>query len=174
VGLHAALLCGACVATILTGAAALADLPVVVSAVCGTAAWLLVMPCVWLARAPRRQDGFGEEEDDSDDGGSPSPLWPSAPPAPGDLPGGGLWSPARPPVAAAWTAPEPAPVAAATALAEHGPAHRRRLQRPRRVRADHRSIVHLTGAGEHTGRRRRASLRLRLRRRLERRRAARV
>lgn len=171
-GVHVALLCAGCLATILTGAMALANFAAA-AAVCGVAAWLLVMPCVWLARAPQLDEGWEEEEED-DDGGSPQPLWPSAPPAPDDrpdfgpsslAPAGSLWAPVRAPVLV--------PVASAAALAEElapacaagdpEPAHRRRLAPPpRRVRGDHRSIVHIQAAGPHaTGRRRRASLRRR-------------
>jgi hypothetical protein len=176
-----ALLVAASLATVLTGAVALLDMPAQ-SAVCGVIAWLLVVQCMWLARSPGAQDEWDEEEDD-DDGGSPGPSWPSAPPAPDDgLPGlqrpedvpahaapapaHPLPAPAHsfPLVAAAPSTPE-AVVAAVTAEprpeVRQAP-HQRRLRRPpRRLRGDHRSIVHVREACEHTGRRRRASLRRR-------------
>ena len=78
------------------------------------------------------------------------------------------------PVEPAWSAPaEPAwqtpaepldePVAAASCDEPVGAMHRRALAPPARIRGDHRSIAHVNGVGAHdTGRRRRASLRLRL------------
>ena len=69
------------------------------------------------------------------------------------------------PVEPAWQTPvEPAcePLAAASCEAPVGAAHRR-APAPPRIRGDHRSIAHVHGAAAHdTGRRRRASLRLRL------------
>jgi hypothetical protein len=183
--IHVTLLCAGCLATILTGSLALADLAAP-AAVCGVAAWLLVMPCVWLARAPRLDESSGEEEDEDDGGGSPRPLWPTTPPAPDDRPGGlrptgsgstgARWAPAPArapalvPAATATAAPvacsaqppaEPA-VAVATPAPAGEPAQRR-LRRPARpVRGDHRSIVHVQHAGgTHEGRRRRANLRRR-------------
>jgi len=112
-GLGLTLLATGCVAALAMGVLALTALPVA-SAVLGAIAWLVAMPCIWLARAPRPADDWGGEEDD-DDGGSPSPDMPSAPPAPDDcLPG-------LPPAAAraarvTWTpAPQPAPVMATAA-----------------------------------------------------------
>jgi hypothetical protein len=188
-GIHVTLLCAGCVATILTGSLALADLAAP-AAVCGVAAWLLVMPCVWLARAPRLDESSGEEEDEDDGGGSPRPLWPSAPPAPDDRPDGlrptgsvstgARWAPAparapalvptatataaAAPVACSAQPPaEPAVAAAAPATEPAGEPAQRRLRRPARpVRGDHRSIVHVQRAGgTHEGRRRRANLRRR-------------
>lgn len=86
-GVHLTLLAGGSLATVLTGLLALLDRPAG-SAFCGAIAWLLVMPCVWLARAPRPAEEWGDESEDDDDGGSPWPRRPSAPPAPDDrLPG---------------------------------------------------------------------------------------
>jgi hypothetical protein len=77
------LLVGACVATLLMGAFALADHHVA-AVIAGAAAGLIVVPCLWLARAP----DWWEDEDEDDDGGSPRPGSPFAPPAPDDrLPG---------------------------------------------------------------------------------------
>jgi hypothetical protein len=174
-GIHVTLLCAGCVATILTGSLALADLAAP-AAVCGVAAWLLVMPCVWLARAPRLDEGWEEEEDEDDGGGSPLPFGPSAPPAPDDRPGGlrpvGLasgaarWAPAAPRSAVLVPAATAAPAACAPQPpAEHAvaePAPRRLRRPPRPLRGDHRSIVHVRGGGAHAGRRRRASLRRRV------------
>jgi hypothetical protein len=184
-----ALLVAAGLATVLTGAVALLDLPTQ-SAVCGVIAWLLVVQCIWLAHAAGTQDEWDEEEDD-DGGGSPGPSWPSAPPAPDDdgLPGlhapdsvpahaasapaQSLPAPAQslpapahsfPLVAAAPSTAEPAvPAATAEPRAEvQEAAHRRRLRRaPRRLRGEHRTVVHVRGACERAGRRRRASLRRR-------------
>jgi hypothetical protein len=177
-----ALLVAAGLATILTGAVALLDLPTQ-SAVCGVIAWLLVVQCIWLARSAATQEEWEEEEEDDDGGGSQGPSWPSGPPAPDDgLPW--LHAPEDVPVHAAPAPayPLPAPahsfplVAAAPATAEAAvPAasaepradiqetvHERRLRRPpRRLRGEHRSIVHVRGACEPAGRRRRASLRRR-------------
>jgi hypothetical protein len=173
-----ALLVAASIATVLTGAVALIDMPAA-SAACGVIAWLLVVQCVWLARTPEAQEEWdAEEEEDDGGGGSPGPSTPPETPSPGDglpvlqQPGGApalpAWAPAPAhsfPLAAA---PSTAQVTAAPCAAAAKPpetAHRRRLQRaPRRVRGDHRSIVHVRahGAGAHGARRRRASLRLRL------------
>jgi len=191
-GLHLWLLGSGCLATILTGTMALADQPLP-AAIFGSVAWLLVMPCVWLARSPQEADGwFEEDEDEGDDDGSPSPHNPSAPSMAGDRhgdlrpagltpAGAALWAPARAVTVAAAASAMPA-TAVADDIPLAAPAltpaqmHPRRLrQRPRRVRADHRSIVHLRAEGRaHAGRSRRATLRLRLLRRLERRRAERV
>ena len=93
------LLVAAGVATLLMGSLALSGhhLEAVIS---GAAAWLIVVPCLWLARAP---DGW-EEEDEDDDGGSPRPDSPLDPPAPDDRSPGldpsawtgaqGAWAPA--------------------------------------------------------------------------------
>lgn len=106
----AALLVAACLATVLTGAVALLDLPTP-SVICGVIAWLLVVQCIWLARSPGAQDEGGwEEEEDDDGGGTPGPTWPSAPPEPDDGP---PWqrAPERAPEQAppAPTLPVPAP-----------------------------------------------------------------
>jgi hypothetical protein len=172
-----ALLVSASLATVLTGAVALLDMPAV-SAACGVIAWLLVVQCVWLARGSAAQEEWdAEEEEDDGGGGSSGPSTPPEPPSPGD----GrpvLQSPGGAPVLPAW-GPAPAhsfPLAAAPSTAQvvaappcaaapeaHETAHRRRLQpAPRRVRGDHRSIVHVRAAGAHGARRRRASLRVRL------------
>lgn len=77
------LLVGACIATLLMGAFALSG-DHVAAMITGAAAGLIVVPCLWLARAP----DWWEEEDEDDDGGSPRPGSPSDPPAPDDrLPG---------------------------------------------------------------------------------------
>ena len=111
-GIQLALLSLGCLTVIVMGAFALTDHHEE-STICGAIAWLLVLPCVWLSRAPRPDGEWDEDEDD--DGGSPSPQWPSDPPAPDDrLPGlqPPMTAPARtvlPPVPAA--AP-PVPVVA--------------------------------------------------------------
>jgi hypothetical protein len=106
----------ACVAIILMGALAMSGHPAE-STVSGALAWLIVMPCLWLSRAPGPNDGWYEEEDDEDGGGgSPPPRRRPDPPAPDDrLPG--LAPPAMPAARAAWTAPtpQPAPVLATAA-----------------------------------------------------------
>lgn len=77
------LLVGACIATLLMGAFALSDHHVA-AVITGAAAGLIVVPCLWLARAP----DWWEDEDEDDDGGSPRPGSPFTPPAPDDrLPG---------------------------------------------------------------------------------------
>jgi|GEM_PF-3303275 len=105
------LIVGGCVAALAMGVLALAGLTSA-SAVMGAVAWLLVTPCVWMARAPRAAGGWYEEEDDDDDGGSPAPDAPAAPPVPSDtLPG--LWPTATQPASVTWTPPpQPAPVMA--------------------------------------------------------------
>jgi hypothetical protein len=177
-----ALLVSGSLATVLTGAVALLDMPAA-SAACGVIAWLLVVQCVWLARGSAAQEDWdAEEEEDDGGGGSPGPSTPPEPPSPGDglpvlQPSGGApalpeWAPAHSfPLAAA---PSTAQVVAAPCAAAHGEqppeageaAHQRRLRRaPRRVRGDHRSIVHVRAHGPHGAhgaRRRRASLRRRL------------
>ena len=65
----AGLLVGACIATLLMGAFAMSDHHVA-AIIAGAAAGLIVVPCLWLARAP---DWREEEEDEDDDGGSPRP-----------------------------------------------------------------------------------------------------
>jgi hypothetical protein len=175
-----ALVIGASIATVLTGAVALLDMPAA-STACGVIAWLLVVQCVWFARGPAAQAAWDAEEEEDDGGGSPGPSTPPAPPSPGDGlpvlgPSGGAptlaeWGPAPAhsfPLAAA---PSTAQVTAVPCAAAHAgqpqsaaprALHRRRLQRPRRVRGDHRSIVHVQARVPHGARRRRASLRLRL------------
>ena len=109
-GLGFALIASGGAAALAMGIVALLGYPIA-SAVLGAVAWLLVMPCIWLARAPQQQQGgWYDEEDDGDDGGSPSPDAPSAPPVPGDrLPG--LQPAATQPALATWTpAPQAAPV----------------------------------------------------------------
>jgi hypothetical protein len=104
-GIQLALLSLGCLTVIVMGAFALTDHHQE-STICGAVAWLLVMPCVWLSRAPR-PDGEWDDEDDGG-GGSPSPQWPSDPPAPDDrLPG--LQPPMMPP---ARTVLPPVPAAA--------------------------------------------------------------
>jgi hypothetical protein len=77
------LLVAACIATLLMGAFALSDHHVA-AIIAGAAAGLIVVPCLWLARAP----DWWEDEDEDDDGGSPRPGSPFTPPAPDDrLPG---------------------------------------------------------------------------------------
>lgn len=174
---------------ILAGVYALAQLPVH-SAGSGALAWLIVMPCLWLARAPRPAEGYGyeNEEEDDDDGGEPEPHWPGAPPFPGGscperaragLAGAGMaWArptgrpltqahlpqhaiASHPAVASAVVEADPAP-ASILASAEPAAAARRLKPRPRPARADHRSIVHVRTPAPHSGRRRRASLRRRV------------
>ncbi len=110
-GVGLGLIVGGCAAALVMGVLALAGLTIA-SAVLGAVAWLLVMPCVWMARAPQAAGGWYEEEedDDGDDGGSPSPDAPAAPPVPSDdLPG--LRPTATQPAAVTWTpAPRPVPV----------------------------------------------------------------
>lgn len=103
-----ALLAAGCVAALVMGVLAILGLPVATAAV-GAVAWLLVMPCIWLARAPQPLDD-GPYEEDEDDGGSPPPHAPPAPPVPDDrLPG--LQPPLATPARGAWTpGPQPAPV----------------------------------------------------------------
>jgi len=85
-GIQLALLSAGCLTVIVMGAFALTDHHEE-STICGAIAWLIVMPCVWLSRAPR-PDGEWEEDEDDGGGGSPSPQWPSDPPVPDDrLPG---------------------------------------------------------------------------------------
>ncbi len=85
-GIQLGLLSLGCLTVIVMGTFALTDHHEE-STICGAIAWLLVMPCVWLSRAPR-PDGEWEEDEDDGGGGSPSPQWPSDPPAPDDrLPG---------------------------------------------------------------------------------------
>jgi hypothetical protein len=81
---HLQLLALGCLAIVLTGALALANRPTE-SIVFGAVAWLVVTPCVWLARAPQSATGWDELEEDDDDGGSPPPHSPSSPPAPDDV-----------------------------------------------------------------------------------------
>jgi hypothetical protein len=177
-----ALLVSGSLATVLTGAVALLDMPTA-SAACGVIAWLLVVQCVWLARGSAAQEEWDAEEEEDDGGGSPGPSTPPEPPSPGDglpvlQPSGGApalpaWAPAHSfPLAAApsaaqvgatpWAAAQPEPPrpeAPATAQ------QRRLRHAPRRVRGDHRSIVHVRAHGIHGihgARRRRASLRQRL------------
>jgi hypothetical protein len=178
IAILAAVLVAASLATVLTGAVALLDMPAV-SVACGVIAWLLVVQCVWLARGSAAHDEWdAEEEEDDGGGGSPGPSTPPEPPSPGDglpvlqSPGGAptlpAWSPAPAhsfPLAAAPTTAHVTAAPPCTAAPEATPetAHRRRLQRsPRRLRGDHRSIVHVRATGVHGARRRRASLRLRL------------
>lgn len=109
-----ALLAAGCVAALVMGVLALLGLPVATAAV-GAVAWLLVMPCIWLARAPQPLGDDPYDEGDDDGNGSPPPRTPCTPPAPDDrLPGRqpATAAPARP----AWTsAPQPAPVLATAA-----------------------------------------------------------
>lgn len=87
----------------------------VAAIVLGAIAWVVVTPCIWLARAPQPLDDGPYEEDEDDDDGSPSPQAPSAPPAPDDpLPG--LQPPVAAPARSAWTpAPQAEPVLATAA-----------------------------------------------------------
>lgn len=102
-----ALITIAFVATLLMGAFALSGRHVA-GVICGAAAWLIVVPCLWLARAP---DGW---EDEDDDGGSTLHDPPSTPPAPDDrLPG--LDPSGRSGARGAWV---PAPAVAFTPTAE--------------------------------------------------------
>jgi pyruvate/2-oxoglutarate dehydrogenase complex dihydrolipoamide acyltransferase (E2) component len=104
----------ACALIILMGALALSGHHAE-STISGAVAWLLVMPCIWLSRAPG-SIWSAEEEDDDDGGGSPTPRRPSAPPAPDDrLPG--LRPPAVPGGHSVWAAnaAQPAPLVATAA-----------------------------------------------------------
>lgn len=117
-GLGLGLIVAGCVAALVMGVLALAGLTIA-SAVLGAVAWVLVMPCVWMARAPQPDGGwYDEEEDDDDGGGSPSPDAPAAPPLPSDsLPG--LQPSATRPAPVTWTpAPQPAPVMGLAARVE--------------------------------------------------------
>jgi hypothetical protein len=106
-GIQLALLSAGCLTVIVMGAFALTDHHHE-STICGAIAWLLVMPCMWLSRAPRPDGEWYEDEDDGG-GGSPSPQRPSDPPAPDDrLPG--LQPPMMPPARAGRPAIAPAPV----------------------------------------------------------------
>ena len=98
VGLPLTLLGLGAALAILAGVYALAQLPVH-SAGSGALAWLIVMPCLWLARGPRPAEGYGYEDED-DDGGEPAPRWPGAPP----FPGGNRPERARPGLASAGAA----------------------------------------------------------------------
>jgi len=83
VGMQLTLLGLGAALAILAGVYALAQLPVH-SAGSGALAWLIVMPCLWLARGPRPAEGYGyEDEEEDDDGGEPEPRRPGAPPFPG-------------------------------------------------------------------------------------------
>ena len=82
--IHLQLLALGCLAIVLTGALALANRPTE-SIVFGAVAWLVVTPCVWLARAPQQAAGWDELEEDDDGGGSPPPHSPSSPPVPDDV-----------------------------------------------------------------------------------------
>src|SRR4051812_3910525 len=62
------LLVAACLATLLMGSLALSDHHAA-AIIAGAAAGLIVVPCLWLARAT---DGWEDDEED-DDGGSPRP-----------------------------------------------------------------------------------------------------
>lgn len=110
-GIGLALLAAGCVAALAMGVPAILGLPVATAAV-GAVAWLLVMPCIWLARAPQPLDDGPYEEDEDDGGGSLPPHAPPAPPVPDDrLPG--TQPPLATPVHGAWTpARQPAPVLA--------------------------------------------------------------
>lgn len=116
-GIGLGLLAAGCVTALVMGVLALLGLPVA-TACLGAVAWLLVMPCVWLARAPRPlEEGWDPQiEDDDDDGGdSPSPRGPDAPAA-GDEEQAGAQAPAPAPGRVGWTpAPQPVPVMATAA-----------------------------------------------------------
>jgi hypothetical protein len=111
-GIQLALLSAGCLTVIVMGAFALTDHHQE-SAICGAIAWLLVMPCVWLSRAPR-PDGEWDEDEDDGGGGSPSPQWPSDPPAPDDRLPGLLMAPPRAPRPAIASAPVPVMATAAS------------------------------------------------------------
>ncbi len=166
-GVNLTLLGVGSLATVLTGLLALGDMPVH-SAVCGAIACLVVIPCLWLARAPLPPEAAdGWEEDDDGGGGTPGPVWPSAPPAPGDDNLPGLAPPALPVAARpAFAQTHTFTLPAAPSVAHATTPERRRLSpRPRLARGDHRSIEHKRAARPHTGGRRRGSLRLRMLRR---------
>ncbi len=111
-GIPTGLLVTACAATLLMGALALSAHHLE-AVICGAAAWLIVVPCLWLARAGEDW----EDEDEDDDGGSPRPASPFTPPAPDDrLPG--LDPAGRAPASGAWVAAPAISFAPATAAAE--------------------------------------------------------
>lgn len=176
VSINMTLLATAVAATALMGALALSHLHVE-SVICGAIAWLIVMPCLWLARAPQPAEGWGGGDDED-----PLPwLDPTGPVGAGVAPAGPPASavaiapvPAPAP-AGAWAmqpaaAPQPQPFAAQPELVDDavvaepawGAAHRCLPAPAPRERADHRSIAHVHGDVHDTGRRRRASLRRRL------------
>ena len=107
-GVGSGLLVAGCVTALVMGLLALLGLPVATAAL-GAVAWLLVMPCIWLARAPEPlEDGWHYETDEDDDGGgSPRPSSPFVPPAADEQQAGaqapitalapGPWTPARRP-----------------------------------------------------------------------------
>lgn len=105
------LLTVACLATLLMGSLALSDHHLA-AVICGAVAWLVVVPCLWLARAP---DGW-DDEDEDDDGGSPRPASPFTPPAPDDRPPG-LDPAGRAGAQGAWVATPAAAFTPATAEA---------------------------------------------------------
>jgi hypothetical protein len=105
------LLVAACIATLLMGAFALSNHHVA-AIIAGAAAGLIVVPCLWLARAP----DLWEDEEEDDDGGSPRPGSPFVPPAPDDrLPG--LDPSGRTAAQGAWVATPAAAFTPATAEA---------------------------------------------------------
>lgn len=113
-GLGLALLSAGCVAVLGMGVLALLALPLA-SVVLGAVAWLLVTPCIWLARAPQPPEDWLDEDEQDDDGGSPTPDAPSAPPVPAGGPPG-LRPVATPAAATTWVpAPQVAPVVATAA-----------------------------------------------------------
>lgn len=111
--IHLQLLALGCLAIVLTGALALANRPTE-SIVFGAVAWLVVTPCVWLARAPQSAAGWDELEEDDDGGGSPPPHSPSSPPAPDEVRAAGTGAGA-PAARGGWVA---APAFAAMSSAE--------------------------------------------------------
>lgn len=117
-GVGLALLSAGCVAALVMGLLAILGLPVATAAV-GAVAWLLVMPCIWLARAPQPyDDGWYEQDEEGDDGGGPAPPH-AAPPAPDDRLPGLQPHVAAPGRAARAPAPQPAPVLATAARTQH-------------------------------------------------------
>ena len=134
------LLVGACIATLLMGAFALSG-DHVAAMITGAAAGLIVVPCLWLARAP----DWWEEEDEDDDGGSPRPGSPSDPSAPDDrLPG--LDPAGRTGAQGAWVAAPAVSFTPATAEAPL-PAWAMRVGTPAWAMAQPEPVAELPGAG---------------------------
>jgi hypothetical protein len=154
---HQALLTAVCLATVAMGSLAWND-RYVEGAAFGVLAWLLVLPCLWLLRAPDGADGWREEDDDDDDDDPPWPRSPSAPPTPEELFAGRI----EPGLAAAHATWKPARIVSPEREREREPVAEAPQRRPaRRLRGDDRAVVHARAVAPHVGRQRRASLRRR-------------